>query len=102
MKLITAIMRPEKLDELIDVVVGSGAHGLTVTEVRGFGQQFGQLVATRGTRALLAQAGPLIAGRPPSPPIQAGTERLAHEHLTSASGRGPIWFAAHNQPSSST
>jgi nitrogen regulatory protein P-II 1 len=50
MKLITAIMRPEKLDELIDVVVDSGAHGLTVTEVRGFGQQFGQLVASRGTR----------------------------------------------------
>jgi nitrogen regulatory protein P-II 1 len=48
MKLITAIMRPEKLDELIDVVVGSGAHGLTVTEVRGFGQQFGRLVASRG------------------------------------------------------
>ena len=48
MKLITAIMRPEKLDELIDVVVDSGAHGLTVTEVRGFGQQFGQLVASRG------------------------------------------------------
>jgi len=47
MKLITAIMRPEKLDELIDVVVGSGAHGLTVTEVRGFGKQFGQLVASR-------------------------------------------------------
>jgi nitrogen regulatory protein P-II 1 len=48
MKLITAIMRPEKLDELIDVVVDSGAHGLTVTEVQGFGQQFGQLVASRG------------------------------------------------------
>ncbi len=48
MKLITAIVRPEKLDELIDAVVESGAHGLTVTEVRGFGQQFGQLVASRG------------------------------------------------------
>ena len=57
MKLITAIMRPEKLDELIDVVVDSGAHGLTVTEVRGFGQQFGQLVAGRG------YADPAGAGR---------------------------------------
>ena len=35
MKLITAIMRPEKLDELIDVVVDSGAHGLTVTLLAG-------------------------------------------------------------------
>jgi nitrogen regulatory protein P-II 1 len=56
MKLITAIMRPEKLDELIDVVVDSGAHGLTVTEVRGFGRQFGQLFASRG-HAYSASAG---------------------------------------------
>jgi nitrogen regulatory protein P-II 1 len=45
MKLITAIIRPEKLDELIDVVIDNKAHGLTVTEVRGFGRQFGQLAS---------------------------------------------------------
>ena len=43
MKLITAIIKPEKLDELIEVVIDNKAHGLTVTEVRGFGRQFGQL-----------------------------------------------------------
>jgi nitrogen regulatory protein P-II 1 len=43
MKLITAILRPGKLDELIEVLIGNGARGLTVTEVRGFGQQLGQL-----------------------------------------------------------
>jgi nitrogen regulatory protein PII len=47
MKLITAIMRPEKLDELIDVIVANRAHGLTVTEVRGFGKQFGQFAASQ-------------------------------------------------------
>ena len=45
MKLITAIVRPDKLDELIGALVDNRAHGLTVTEVRGFGQQFGQLAA---------------------------------------------------------
>ena len=45
MKLITAIIRPDKLDELIDTLVNNQAHGLTVTEVRGFGRQFGQLAA---------------------------------------------------------
>ena len=45
MKLITAIVRPEKLDELIDALVDNRAHGLTVTEVRVFGRQFGQLAA---------------------------------------------------------
>ncbi len=42
MKLITAIIRPEKLDELIDALIDSRVHGLTVSEVRGFGRQFGQ------------------------------------------------------------
>jgi hypothetical protein len=48
MKLITAIVRPDKLDELIGALVDNQAHGLTVTEVRGFGRQFGQLAAGAG------------------------------------------------------
>jgi nitrogen regulatory protein P-II 1 len=43
MKLITAIIRPDKLDELIGAVIDNNVHGMTVTEVRGFGRQFGQL-----------------------------------------------------------
>jgi nitrogen regulatory protein P-II 1 len=42
MKLITAIIRPEKLDEVIGTLSDSRAHGLTVSEVRGFGRQYGQ------------------------------------------------------------
>ena len=42
MKMITAIVRPEKLDELVGVLIDSQVHGLTVSEVRGFGRQFGQ------------------------------------------------------------
>jgi nitrogen regulatory protein P-II 1 len=51
MKLITAIVRPEKLDELIPALIHEGVRGLTVTDVRGFGQQYGRLVgaATRVT-----------------------------------------------------
>lgn len=36
MKLITAIIKPEKLDELIGVITDNGARGMTVTDVRGF------------------------------------------------------------------
>jgi nitrogen regulatory protein PII len=43
MKLITAIIRPEKLDELIGTLIDNRVHGLTVSEVRGFGRQLGQL-----------------------------------------------------------
>ena len=51
MKLITAIIRPEKLDELIPALIDQGVRGLTVTDVRGFGQQYGRLAgaATRVT-----------------------------------------------------
>jgi nitrogen regulatory protein PII len=43
MKLITAIIRSEKLDEIIDAVTANKGRGLTATTVRGFGQQFGEL-----------------------------------------------------------
>ena len=51
MKLITAIVRPEKLDELVPALIDHGVHGLTVTDVRGFGRQYGRLadVASRVT-----------------------------------------------------
>ncbi len=42
MKLITAIVRRECLDGLIPTLVETGAHGLTVTKVKGFGRQYGQ------------------------------------------------------------
>ena len=42
MKLITAIIRAEKLNEVIEALAHDRVHGLTVTEVRGFGRQFGQ------------------------------------------------------------
>jgi nitrogen regulatory protein P-II 1 len=47
MKLITAIVRPDLVDNLVKALADSGARGLTVTEVRGFGRQYGQLVHAR-------------------------------------------------------
>ena len=46
MKLITAIVRQEKLDELVQALIDKGARGMTVTDVRGFGQQHGHLIGT--------------------------------------------------------
>jgi nitrogen regulatory protein PII len=43
MKLITAIIKPERLADVIEFITDSGATGVTVSEVRGFGQQYGQL-----------------------------------------------------------
>ena len=43
MKLITAIVRTGKLDDVTRAVINAGARGMTVTEVRGFGQQYGRV-----------------------------------------------------------
>lgn len=52
MKLITAIVKPDKLEELISTLVDCGARGLTVTEVRGFGRQYGQLATAHGATGM--------------------------------------------------
>jgi nitrogen regulatory protein P-II 1 len=44
MKLITAVIRPEKLNDVLEALMNHRVHGLTVIEVRGFGRQFGQPV----------------------------------------------------------
>jgi nitrogen regulatory protein P-II 2 len=48
MKLITAIIKPSRLDAVIDAVTEAGASGLTVTEVRGYGRQKGKTEVYRG------------------------------------------------------
>jgi len=45
-KLITAIVGAGKLDDVTRAVVNAGARGMTVTEVRGFGQQYGHAPGT--------------------------------------------------------
>ena len=48
MKLISAIIKPSRLDAVLDAVTEAGASGLTVTEVRGYGRQKGKTEVYRG------------------------------------------------------
>ena len=48
MKLILAIIKPFKLDEVREALTGLGISGMTVTEVKGFGRQKGQTEIYRG------------------------------------------------------
>ena len=48
MKLVSAIIKPFKLDEVRDTLTGIGVSGLTVSEVKGFGRQKGQTEIYRG------------------------------------------------------
>ncbi len=48
MKLITAVIKPFKLDEVREALAAIGVHGMTVTDVRGFGRQKGHTELYRG------------------------------------------------------
>jgi len=48
MKLVTAIIKPFKLDEVREALSGLGVSGITVTEVKGFGRQKGHTELYRG------------------------------------------------------
>ena len=48
MKLITAIIKPFKLDDVKDALKAAGVAGITVSEVRGFGRQGGHTETYRG------------------------------------------------------
>jgi nitrogen regulatory protein P-II 2 len=48
MKLVIAIIKPFKLDDVRDALNGLGVHGMTVTEVKGFGRQKGHTEIYRG------------------------------------------------------
>jgi nitrogen regulatory protein P-II 2 len=48
MKLVTAIIKPFKLDEVREALSGIGIQGITVTEVKGFGRQKGHTELYRG------------------------------------------------------
>ena len=49
MKIVMAIIKPFKLDEVRDALTSVGVQGLTVTEVKGYGRQKGHTEIYRGT-----------------------------------------------------
>ncbi len=48
MKLVIAVIKPFKLDEVREALSAAGVQGMTVTEVKGFGRQKGQTEIYRG------------------------------------------------------
>jgi nitrogen regulatory protein P-II 1 len=99
MKLITAIVRPEKLDELIQALIDQGVRGLTATDVRGFGQQYGRLAgaATRVTGRPGGHMAVLLAKVRLDLVVldddaEAMVEAIAKHAQTETIGDGKIWM----------
>ncbi|MFM7508477.1 MAG: P-II family nitrogen regulator [Actinomycetota bacterium] len=49
MKLVTAVVKPFKVDDVKEALKGAGVTGITLTEVKGFGRQGGHTETYRGT-----------------------------------------------------
>jgi nitrogen regulatory protein P-II 1 len=98
MKLITAIVRAEKLNEVIEALMDHRLHGLTVTEVRGFGRQFGQpapgidpdLGLPRSVALLPKVRLDLVV---PDDSAEAMAEVVAKQARTGVIGDGKIWVS---------
>lgn len=54
MKLVTAVIKPFKLDDVRESLTAMGVNGMTVTEVRGFGRQRGHTEVYRGAEYKVA------------------------------------------------
>ncbi len=54
MKFISAIIKPHKLDEVREALTTLGVHGLTATEVKGYGRQKGHTEIYRGAEYLVS------------------------------------------------
>ena len=98
MKLITAIVRPEKIDELVPVLIDHGVRGLTVTDVRGFGQQYGHLVGAAarvtgpdGGRMAVLLAKVRLDVVVLDDDAEAIVEAIAKHARTETIGDGKIW-----------
>jgi nitrogen regulatory protein P-II 2 len=54
MKIISAIIKPFKLDEVRDILTALGAHGMTASEVKGYGRQKGHTEIYRGAEYMIS------------------------------------------------
>jgi len=54
MKIISAIIKPFKLDEVRDILTALGAHGMAASEVKGYGRQKGHTEIYRGAEYMIS------------------------------------------------
>jgi nitrogen regulatory protein PII len=92
MKLVTAIVKPFKLDEVKDALKAIGTTGMTVGEVRGFGRQGGHTETYRGAEYKIdfvpkVQVEIVVDDAQ----VDAVVEAIAGSAATGKIGDGKIW-----------
>ena len=92
MKLVMAVIKPFKLDEVRDALTPLGVQGLTVTDVKGFGRQKGQTEIYRGAEYQVSFLPKLkIEVAVPAEMVDAVVEAIAAAARTGKIGDGKIF-----------
>jgi nitrogen regulatory protein P-II 2 len=95
MKIVMAIIKPFKLDEVRDALTAVGVQGLTVTEVKGYGRQKGHTEIYRGTEYAVSFLPKLkIEVAVPDESVDAVIDAIAAAAKTGQIGDGKIFVLA--------
>ena len=98
MKIVMAIIKPFKLDEVRDALTAIGVQGLTVTEVKGFGRQKGHTEIYRGTEYAVSFLPKLkIEVAVPSETVEKVVDAISGAAKTGQIGDGKIFVYSIDQ-----
>ena len=98
MKLVIAVIKPFKLDEVREALTRIGVHGMTVTEVKGYGRQKGHMEIYRGSEYAVNFLPKLrLEVAVASSQIEQVTEALAAAAKTGQIGDGKIFVTPLDQ-----
>ncbi len=98
MKLITAIIRPFKLEEVREALTHVGVSGLTVTEVKGYGRQKGHTELYRGAEYVVDLLPKIkIEAVVPDNLLDGALEAIVQAARTDKIGDGKIFVSAIDQ-----
>jgi len=95
MKLVTAVIKPFKLDDVKDALAAAGIQGMTVSEVQGFGRQGGHSETYRGTEyRVLFTPKTRIEVIVDDDQAQAAMEAIIEGARTDKIGDGKVWITS--------
>ena len=98
MKIVMAIIKPFKLEEVRDALTAIGVHGLTVTEVKGYGRQKGHTEIYRGAEYAVSFLPKIkIEVAIPSDQVDKTIDAISSAAKTGQIGDGKIFVTAIEQ-----
>ncbi|MGQ0466637.1 MAG: P-II family nitrogen regulator [Sporichthyaceae bacterium] len=92
MKLVTAVIKPFKLDDVRTALEGCGVHGMTVTEASGFGRQRGHTEVYRGAEYVVDLVPKVrVEAVVATEDVEAVVEAIINAARTGKIGDGKVW-----------